>query len=90
MKVEQCFGIKGKTRMEKLEQMAWYNNQKKKLYILRKVAISASRNATQKEAEKKLMCKKLCIEIERKWNMKRMVICVQECHAKWSRKEINI
>jgi hypothetical protein len=40
------------------------------------VAIPAERNVTQKEAEKKLNYKSLCIEIQRMWNMKCMIITV--------------
>jgi len=39
------------------------------------VVLSADRNVTQKKAEKKLM-KSLCIEIQRKWNIKCMIIPV--------------
>jgi hypothetical protein len=34
------------------------------------VAIPADRNVVQKEAEKKLKYKSLCIEIQRMWNLK--------------------
>jgi hypothetical protein len=40
------------------------------------VGIPADRNVTQKEAEKKLKYKNLCIEIQRIWNMKCMIIPV--------------
>jgi hypothetical protein len=40
------------------------------------VAIPSDRNVTQKEAEKKLKYKRLCIEIQRLWNMKYMIISV--------------
>jgi len=40
------------------------------------VAISADRNVAQKEAEKKLKYKSLCIDIQRIWNMKCMIIPV--------------
>jgi hypothetical protein len=38
------------------------------------VAIPADRNVVQKEAEKKLKYKSLCIEIQRMWNLKFMII----------------
>jgi len=34
------------------------------------VAILADRNVTQKEAETRIKYKRLCIEIQRMWNMK--------------------
>jgi hypothetical protein len=40
------------------------------------VAIPADRNITQKEAEKELKYKGLCIEIQQMWNMKCMIIPV--------------
>jgi len=40
------------------------------------VAIPADRNAVEKEAEKKLKCKSLCIEIQRMWNLKCTIIPV--------------
>ena len=49
---------------------------KKKPCILIAVEILADRNVVQQEAEKKLKCKSLCIDIQRLWNMKRMVILV--------------
>jgi len=38
------------------------------------VAIPADRNVVQKEAEKKLKYKNLCIEIQRMWNLKRTIV----------------
>jgi hypothetical protein len=38
------------------------------------MAIPAGRNVTQMEAENKLKYKSLCIEIQRMWNMKCMII----------------
>ena len=38
------------------------------------VAIPADRNVVQKEAEKKLIYKSLCIEIQRMWNLKCTII----------------
>ena len=49
-------------------------NKKEKTCILIVVLIPTDRNVTQKEAEKKLNSRGLCIEIQRKWNMKCMVI----------------
>jgi len=40
------------------------------------VAIPADRNAVQKEAEKKLKYKILCIEIKRMWNLKCTIVPV--------------
>ena len=40
------------------------------------MAIPADANIVQKEAEKKLKYKSLCIEIQRMWNLKRKVIPV--------------
>ena len=45
-------------------------NKKEKTCTLIDVAIPSDRNAVQKEAEKKLKYKSLCIEIERTWNLK--------------------
>ena len=38
------------------------------------VAIPADRNVVQKEGEKKLKYKSLCIEIQRMWNLKCTII----------------
>jgi hypothetical protein len=51
-------------------------NSKVKTCILIDVPIPADRNGMQKEAEKKLKYKSLCIEIQRMWNMKCMIIPV--------------
>jgi hypothetical protein len=40
------------------------------------VAIPAERNVVQKEAEKRLIYKSLCIEIQRMWNLKCAIIPV--------------
>jgi len=40
------------------------------------VAIPADRNIVQKEVEKKLKYKSLCIEIQRMWNLKCMIVPV--------------
>jgi hypothetical protein len=40
------------------------------------VAIPADRNVVQKEAEKRLKYKGLCIEIKRMWNLKSTIIPV--------------
>ena len=44
-------------------------NKKEKTCTLIDVAIPADRNTVQKEAEKKLKYKSLCIEIQRMWNL---------------------
>jgi len=49
-------------------------NKKEKKCTLLDVAIPADRNVVQKEAEKKLKYKSLCIEIKRLWNLKCMVV----------------
>ena len=46
-------------------------NEKEKICI--DVAIPADRNVPQKEAEKKLKYKSLCIQIQRMWNIKYMI-----------------
>jgi len=51
-------------------------NNKEKSCSLRDVAIPADRNVVQKEPEKKLNYKSLCIEIQRMWNLKCPVIPV--------------
>jgi predicted Holliday junction resolvase-like endonuclease len=43
-------------------------NKKEETCTLIDVAIPADRNVVQKEAEKKLKYKSLCIEIQRMWN----------------------
>jgi len=50
-------------------------NKKEKIYTLIDVAIPTDRNIVQKEAEKKLKYKSLCIEI-RLWNLKCTVVPV--------------
>ena len=40
------------------------------------MAIPAGRNVVQKEAENKLKYKSLCIEIQRKWNLKCTIVPV--------------
>jgi hypothetical protein len=49
---------------------------KDKTCLLIDVAIPSDKNVIQKEAEKKLKCKNLSIEIQRMWNMKCFVIPV--------------
>jgi hypothetical protein len=51
-------------------------NKTEKTCILIDVAIPANINVTQKEAEKKPKYKSLCIEIQRMWNTKCMIIPV--------------
>jgi hypothetical protein len=51
-------------------------NNKGKTCTLIDVAIPADRNVVQKEAEKKLKYKNLCIEIQRMCNLKCMIIPV--------------
>jgi len=52
------------------------NNKKEKTCTLIDVAIPADRNVVQKEAEKKLKYKRLCIEIDRMWSLKCTIIPV--------------
>jgi len=51
-------------------------NKKEKICTLIDVALSADRNGVQKEAEKKLKYKSLCIEIQRMWNLKCTIVPV--------------
>jgi hypothetical protein len=51
-------------------------NKKEKTCTLIDVAIPADRNFVQKEAEKKLKYKSLCIEIQRMWDLKCTIIPV--------------
>jgi hypothetical protein len=51
-------------------------NKKEKTCTLIDVAIPADRNVEQKEAEKKLKCKSLCIEMQRMWNVKCTIVPV--------------
>ena len=51
-------------------------NKKEKTCTLIDVAIPADRNLEEKEAEKKLKYKSLCIEIQRMWNLKCTIIPV--------------
>jgi len=51
-------------------------NKKEKTRTLIDVAISADRNAVQKEAEKKLKYESLGIEIQRMWNLKCTIVPV--------------
>ena len=48
--------------------------EREKTCILLDVAVLSDRNVTQKEAEKKLKYNSLCIEVQRMWNMKCMII----------------
>jgi len=49
-------------------------NKNEKTCTLIDVAILADRNVVQKESEKKLKYKMLCIEIQRMWNLKCTII----------------
>jgi hypothetical protein len=51
-------------------------NNKEKTCTLIDVAIPTKRNFVQKEAEKKLKYKSLCIEIQRMWNLKCTIVPV--------------
>jgi hypothetical protein len=51
-------------------------NKKAKTRTLIDVAIPTDKNVVQKEAEKKLQYKSLCIEIQRMWNLKCTLIPV--------------
>ena len=51
-------------------------NKKEKTCTLIDVAVPADRNVVQKEAEKKLKYKSLCIEIQQMWNLKYMILPV--------------
>ena len=51
--------------------------KKEEMCILIAVAIPADRNVVQKEAEKKLKYKSLCVEVQRMWNPKCKIIPVK-------------
>jgi hypothetical protein len=51
-------------------------NKKEKKCTPIDVAIPSDRNAVQKEAEKKLKYKSLCIEMQRMWNLKCTIVPV--------------
>ena len=51
-------------------------NKNEKTCALIDVAIPADRNVVQKEAEKKLKYNRLCMEIQRMWNLKCAIIPV--------------
>ena len=51
-------------------------NKEEETCTLIDVAITADRNVVQKEAEKKLKYKGLCIEIQRVWNLKCTIVPV--------------
>ena len=51
-------------------------NKKEKTSTIIDVAIIADRNAVQKEAEKNLKYKSLCVEIQRMWNLKCTIVPV--------------
>ena len=51
-------------------------NKKERTCTLIDLVIPADRNVVQKEAEKKLNYEGLCIEIQRMWSLKRMIIPV--------------
>jgi len=72
-----CCGIKQYTDREVTANRPdiIIKNKKEKTCTLIDVAIPANRNV-QKEGEKKLKYKSLCIEIQRMWNLKCMVIPV--------------
>jgi len=53
-----------------------FKNKKEKTCTLIDVAIPADRNIVQKETEKKLKCKSLCIEMQRMWNLKCTIVPV--------------
>ena len=51
-------------------------NKKEKTCTLVDVTIPSDRNVVQKEAEKKLKYKSLCIEVQRMWNLKCTIVPV--------------
>ena len=51
-------------------------NKKEKTCTLVDVAMLADRNVVQKEAEKKVKCQRLCIEIQGMWNLKCTIVPV--------------
>jgi len=58
------------------------------------VAIPADRNVVQKEVEKKLKYKSLCIEIQQMWNLKCMIVpviigaCTRKTFNRFTTKDI--
>ena len=74
----ECHEIKGYTDREVTANIPdmIIKNKTKKTCIFIDVAIPAERNVMQKEAEKKLKYRSLCMEIRRMWNMKYMIIPV--------------
>ena len=77
-KMLQCCGIKLYTQREKIQKMSGIiiKNKKEEKCILIDVAVPAERNIVQKEAEKKIKCKSLCIEIQGMWTLKYKIIPV--------------
>ena len=73
--MSQCCGIKQYTQREVTANRPdiIIKNKKERTCTLLDVAIPADRNV-QKEAEKKLKYKSLCIEIQRMWNLKFTII----------------
>jgi hypothetical protein len=57
------------------------------LIIIIIIIIPADRSVVQKEAEKKLKCKILSIEIQRMWNLKCTVICTSFNWSQWNSNE---
>jgi len=51
-------------------------NKKEKTWVLIDVAMPADRNVVQKDAEKKLKYKNVCIDIQQMWNTKCMIVPV--------------
>ena len=73
--------VSGKHSMDSLQKTAnrpdiIIKNNKEKTCTLIDVAIPADRNVVQKEMEKKLKYKSLCIEIQRMWNLKCTIVPV--------------
>jgi hypothetical protein len=78
MKMCQRHGIEGYTQIQKLWAIYLIRNskQKKKTCLLIEVTIPSDRNVAQREAEKKLKYKTLCIEIQWMCHMKCMIVAV--------------
>jgi hypothetical protein len=74
--MSQCFGIQQYTQTEVTTNRPdiIIKDTKEKICTMVNVAISADRNVVQKEAEKKLKHKSLCIDIQRMWNLKCTII----------------
>jgi hypothetical protein len=77
--MSECCGIRQYTQTEVIANRSGIiiKNKKEKTCALIDVAIPADRDIVQKEAEKKLKYKSLCIETQRMWNLNFAIIPVK-------------